>query len=65
MLFLEMVYVKFIYKVLATAAMLFICVAVLRSMQVEYLVTILDVLNHLSQLKLTVFSKNVRIKCCT
>jgi hypothetical protein len=52
MLFLEMVYLKFIDKVLATAAMLFICVAVLSSMQVEYLVTILDVLN-LSELKLS------------
>jgi len=65
MLFLEMVYVKFIDKVVATAAMLFICVVVLRSMQVEYLVTILDVLNPLSELKLKVFSKNVRTKCCT
>jgi hypothetical protein len=46
------VYLKFIDKVLATAAMLFICVAVLSSMQVEYLVTILDVLN-LSELKLS------------
>jgi len=53
MLFLEMVYLKFTDKVLATAAMLFICVAVLRSMQVEYLVTILDVLNPLSELKLS------------
>jgi len=65
MLFLEMVYVKFIDKVVATAAMLFICVVVLRSMQVEYLVTILDVLNPLSELKLIVLSKNVRTKCCT
>ena len=46
MLFLEMVYVKFIDKVVATAAMLFICVAVLRFMQIEYLVTILDVFDR-------------------
>lgn len=56
MLFHKMVYAKFIDKALATAAMLFICVVVLRAMQVEYLVTILDVLNPLSELKLIVFS---------